>query len=120
MPRKSRIDAPGALHHIIVRGIERGKIFVDDMDRNNFLDRTGGYFYRNKYKLLGMGANSQPLPPVVKNRTTSHRNRYESIVDHDVPPSGGIETDCISGQKLPHQPGYGMNRSLSRKLRARA
>ena len=42
MPRKSRIDAPGALHHIIVRGIERGKIFVDDMDRNNFLDRTVG------------------------------------------------------------------------------
>ena len=39
MPRKSRIDAPGALHHIIVRGIERRKIFVDDMDRNNFLDK---------------------------------------------------------------------------------
>ena len=27
MPRKSRIDAAGALHHIIARGIERGKIF---------------------------------------------------------------------------------------------
>jgi len=27
MPRKARIDAPGALHHIIVRGIERRKIF---------------------------------------------------------------------------------------------
>ena len=23
MPRKARIDAPGALHHIIIRGIER-------------------------------------------------------------------------------------------------
>ncbi|MBA3017013.1 MAG: transposase, partial [Desulfobacteraceae bacterium] len=23
MPRKSRIDAPGAFHHIIARGIER-------------------------------------------------------------------------------------------------
>ena len=41
MPRKSRIDAPGALHHIIVRGIERGKLFIDDTDRNNFLDRIG-------------------------------------------------------------------------------
>ena len=29
MPRKARIDAPGALHHIIVRGIERRKIFVE-------------------------------------------------------------------------------------------
>jgi len=39
MPRKARIDAPGALHHIILRGIERRKIFYDDTDRNNFLKR---------------------------------------------------------------------------------
>lgn len=39
MPRKARIDAPGALHHIIVRGIERKKIFYDDTDRDNFLQR---------------------------------------------------------------------------------
>ncbi len=41
MPRKGRIDAPGALHHIIVRGIERRKIFLDDVDRENFLARLG-------------------------------------------------------------------------------
>ena len=41
MPRKARIDAPGALHHIIVRGIERRKIFFDDDDRDNFLERLG-------------------------------------------------------------------------------
>ena len=39
MPRKARIDAPGALHHLIVRGIERRKIFRDDRDREDFLDR---------------------------------------------------------------------------------
>ena len=39
MPRQSRIDAPGALHHVIVRGIERGKIFRSDFDRDNFLKR---------------------------------------------------------------------------------
>ena len=39
MPRRSRIDAPGALHHIIVRGIERKPIFNDDADRNHFLER---------------------------------------------------------------------------------
>jgi len=48
MPRKSRIDAPGALHHIIVRGIERRKIFLDDTDRNNFLDRIGGIITETK------------------------------------------------------------------------
>jgi len=39
MPRKARIDAPGALHHIIVRGIERRRIFSDDQDRDNFIER---------------------------------------------------------------------------------
>ena len=39
MPRHARIDIPGALHHIICRGIERGDIFLDDQDRNDFLSR---------------------------------------------------------------------------------
>jgi REP element-mobilizing transposase RayT len=39
MPRRSRIDAPGALHHIIVRGIEKKTIFKDDADKDNFLER---------------------------------------------------------------------------------
>ena len=43
MPRQARIDAPGALHHIIVRGIERKKIFRDDKDRNDFIDRIGAF-----------------------------------------------------------------------------
>jgi REP element-mobilizing transposase RayT len=41
MPRKARIDTAGALHHIIVRGIERRKIFYDNDDRDNFLERLG-------------------------------------------------------------------------------
>ena len=39
MPRLARLDAPGVLHHIIIRGIERRKIFRDDKDKNNFTDR---------------------------------------------------------------------------------
>ena len=39
MPRKARIDAPGAVQHIIVRGIERKKIFRNDADRKNFTTR---------------------------------------------------------------------------------
>lgn len=41
MPRQSRIDAPGALHHIICRGIDRQRIFEDDADRENFIKRLG-------------------------------------------------------------------------------
>jgi putative transposase len=39
MPRQARIDAPGVLHHVIIRGIERRKIFRDDKDRDSFLER---------------------------------------------------------------------------------
>jgi putative transposase len=41
MPRKARIDAPGALHHIIARGIGRRKVFDDNDDRDFFMERLG-------------------------------------------------------------------------------
>jgi REP element-mobilizing transposase RayT len=41
MPRRARLDTPGALQHIIVRGIERQRIFRDDADRSAFLTRFG-------------------------------------------------------------------------------
>ena len=39
MPRKARIDAPGALHHIICRGIEGRTIFKNAADRSDFIER---------------------------------------------------------------------------------
>ncbi|MDX1707533.1 MAG: transposase [Desulfobacterales bacterium] len=41
MPRKARIDAPGALQHIICRGIERRNIFSDNKDKKGFVERLG-------------------------------------------------------------------------------
>lgn len=40
MPRKARIDAAGALHHVICRGIEKRRIFWTDSDRHDFLERV--------------------------------------------------------------------------------
>ena len=40
MPRAPRADAPGAVHHVIARGIERRLIFLDDRDRGDFLSRA--------------------------------------------------------------------------------
>ena len=40
MPRLARLDAPGVLHHIMGRGIERGDIFFGDEDRNDFIARV--------------------------------------------------------------------------------
>ncbi len=39
--RKARLDAPGTLHHVIVRGIEKRRIVRDDEDRRNFMNRLG-------------------------------------------------------------------------------
>ena len=41
MPEITRVDAPGDLHHIIVRRIERARIFKNDTERNDFPDRIG-------------------------------------------------------------------------------
>ena len=39
MPRSARLDKPGILQHVIIRGIERRRIFRDDADREDMLDR---------------------------------------------------------------------------------
>jgi putative transposase len=106
MPRKARIDAPGALHHIIVRGIERRKIFEDDTDRVNFLDRLGTVLSEtgtkcfawslipNHFHLL-LRTGACPLATVMRRLLTGHamnfnrrhrrsgqlfQNRYKSIL----------------------------------------
>jgi len=106
MPRKSRIDAPGALHHIIVRGIEHRKIFDDDTDRINFLDRIGGIITEtatscyswalipNHFHLL-LKTGKVPIATVMRRLLTGHagyfnkrhrraghlfQNRYKSIL----------------------------------------
>lgn len=39
MPRSARIDMPGLLQNVMVRGIEKRDIFADDKDRLSFLSR---------------------------------------------------------------------------------
>jgi len=39
MPRGARLDAPGTLHHVMVRGIEGNQIVTDDDDRHLFVSR---------------------------------------------------------------------------------
>ncbi len=39
MPRGPRLDREGALHHVMVRGLERKKIFLSDRDREDLMER---------------------------------------------------------------------------------
>jgi len=41
MPRSARLDSPGTLHHVIIRGIERRSIVNDNRDREDFVSRLG-------------------------------------------------------------------------------
>lgn len=41
MPRQARLDSPGTLHHVIVRGIEKRAIVDDKYDRTDFVERMG-------------------------------------------------------------------------------
>ena len=41
MPRQARLDSPGTLHHVIIRGIEKKKIVSCDQDRQDFVARMG-------------------------------------------------------------------------------
>jgi len=39
MPGTAGLDAPGVLHHVMIRRIERRKIFRNDKDREDFIER---------------------------------------------------------------------------------
>jgi REP element-mobilizing transposase RayT len=111
MPRKSRIDAPGALHHIIVRGIEGRNIFRDNKDRIKFLERLGDILTENPtpcfawalmpnhFHLL-LRTASVPIATTMRRLLTGHavyfnlrhrrhghlfQNRYKSILCQEDP-----------------------------------
>lgn len=48
MPRLARLDAPGIIHHIIIRGIERKSIFRDNHDRDNLVERLSQLLPKTK------------------------------------------------------------------------
>jgi len=41
MPRQARLDTPGTLHHVIIRGIEKRPIVDDGKDKKEFVLRMG-------------------------------------------------------------------------------
>jgi REP element-mobilizing transposase RayT len=111
MPRQSRIDTPGALHHIICRGIERREIFSDDYDRDDFVSRLGGILVDtstrcfawalipNHFHLL-LQTGTTPIATVMRRLLTGYavtfnrrhsrhghlfQNRYKSILCQEEP-----------------------------------
>jgi hypothetical protein len=48
MPRVARIDAPGVLHHLMIRGIEHRKIFLNNKDREDFCEPLSNLLLETK------------------------------------------------------------------------
>ena len=53
MPRRSRLDAAGILHHVIIRGMERRPIFTSLADRRDFVERCGRLFPESRTVCYG-------------------------------------------------------------------
>jgi putative transposase len=53
MPRGPRLDAPGALHHVMVRGLDRQTIFRTEEDRRDFVDRLARVSEKTGLAILG-------------------------------------------------------------------
>ncbi|MBI4350581.1 MAG: transposase [Elusimicrobia bacterium] len=106
MPRQARIDIEGCLYHVIARGLERHKIFSDEVDYKDFLKRlkvslecTGGKclawcLIPNHFHLLILRGRS-PLSEIMRRLMTGYavgvnlrykrsghlfQNRYKSIL----------------------------------------
>ena len=88
MPRHARLDAPGTLHHVMLRGIERRAIVTDDTDRHHFapaLDvlwpcRAGrpsmvGHLLTNHAHLL-LCSGADGLPKLMVRFLTGHAEAY--------------------------------------------
>ena len=71
MPRQSRIDAPGALHHIIARGIVRKRLFTDDVDGDNFLNRLGNILTQTQTACFSWALIPNHFHLLLKTGTTS-------------------------------------------------
>jgi hypothetical protein len=54
MPRQTRLDCAGTLHHVMIRGIEKRRIVDDLKDRDHFVSRLGGLilFFQNNRLLF--------------------------------------------------------------------
>lgn len=53
MPRKPRIEFEGAFYHVITRGNQRQKIFMDSVDYEKYLRTLAIYKNRYSYRLYG-------------------------------------------------------------------
>jgi putative transposase len=111
MPRLARLDSPGTLHHVMIRGIERGEIVGGVKDRKAFVERMGALAVETGTKIYAwaimanhahifLRSGPKGLPRYMRRLLSSYaiyynkahqrhghvfQNRYKSIVCDEEP-----------------------------------
>jgi len=80
MPRGARLDAPGALHHVVVRGIERGLLFRDDTDCADFVARLAQVVHRTGLVVLAWALLPNHLHLLVRTPSASRGRPYTPVL----------------------------------------
>ncbi len=80
MPRGARLDAPGALHHVMVRGIERSRLFRDDRDRADFVARLAQAVERTGLAVLAWALLPNHLHLLVRTPAAQRDRPYQPVL----------------------------------------
>ena len=60
MPRKMRVEYPGAMYHVMSRGDQRDDIFLDDVDRHEFIKTLAEACQKTGWRLHA-SSDEEPL-----------------------------------------------------------
>ena len=74
MPRQARLDTPGTLHHVIVRGIEKKEIVTDNADRKNFITLLGNLVTDTDMEVYSWALMSNYIHILIRKCSVSYYN----------------------------------------------
>ena len=112
MPRQARLDAPGTLHHVMLRGIERRAIVTDNADRHEFVRRLGASAMQSRTAVYGwalltnhahllLRSGPDGLPRLMRRFLTGYAQAYNPAPPASRSPvSESLQVHCVRGGPL--------------------
>jgi hypothetical protein len=82
MPRKVRLEYPGAIYHVMSRGDQRQDIFLDDVDRHDFIKTHSRGVPKNRLANSCVLPHAQPLPPRIGDSQCQLGLRHGLAAEH--------------------------------------
>ena len=118
MPRKLRIQYPGAMYHVMSRGNRREDVFLDDVDRQDFLktlaeacQKTGWQIHAyclmgNHYHLVLETPNANLVPGMawLQGAYTIRLNHRHKLIGHVL--SGRYKAQLVGERRRGRAEGF--------------